>query len=111
MSILAIILGVFILFGIVFNSGLGSIFYTLPLTISGLSLVSVGMIGINSKNKERQFNLAVISFVAYLPIFIQLFTLSRGIAWLAIMFNIFILFHIGLLVNYYKPNKAIKKDV
>ena len=110
MNIWAIILGLFVLFAVSFNGGLGNIFVTLPVTISGISLICIGIASINKKAKIP-FYFAVVSFAAYLPMIIYIFTLSNSIDWIAFTFNIFILFHIGLLVNYHKPNKAIKKDV
>ena len=112
MGIFAIVLGLFLLFAIAFNGGLGAVFYSLAATTSAVCLISVGITAIkNKENKTAPFYLSIVAFISYLAVIFQLFTFTGGVEWLALFFNTFILFYIGLLINYYKPNKAIKKDV
>ena len=112
MGIFAIVLGLFLLFAISFVGGLGAVFYSLAATTSAICLIFVGITSIkNKENKTAPYRLSIVAFVSYLAVIFQLFTFTGGVDWLALFFNTFILFYIGLLVNYHKPNKAIKKDV
>ena len=110
MSIFAIVLGLFLLFAIAFNGGLGAVFYSLAAITSAFCLIFVGITSIkNNHNKEKPYYLSLVAFVCYLAVIFQLFTFKNGVEWLALFFNICIIFYIGLLVNYHKPNKATKK--
>ena len=109
MSIFAIVLGLFLLLAVSFNGGLGTVFYSLAATTSAICLIFVGITSIkNKKNKETPYYLSLVSFVSYLAVIFQLFTFKDGVEWLALFFNVCIIFYIGLLVNHHKPNKAVK---
>ena len=100
----------FILFGVALVGGLGGIYYTLPVVISGLAMICAGITAILKKNKKITFSLLRISFITYMPFFIKQFACIKEIDWLSVFSNAILLMLIGMLAIYFKPNKAFNSQ-
>jgi hypothetical protein len=87
MSFAAIGIGLFVLFAVAFNGGLGSSLVTCSACASAASLISAGVVMLRSEGHKAVVPLLAVAALAYLPVIYQRFTWSWGIDWGGLVFD------------------------
>jgi hypothetical protein len=87
MRFAAIGVGLFMLFAVAFNGGLGSTLVTYSACASATSLILAGAAAFKTERHKAVFPLLAVAALAYLPVIYQRYTWRWGIDWGGLVFD------------------------
>lgn len=109
MNSLLIFIGLFLLFAIGFNGGIGEPFVTYSAVCAGLLMVIAGTLGAAAKSRKIIVVVATAALVCYLPVLWQRFNLTFFVDWVGVFLDcLYILAMVAMIISN-KPNNQIKQ--
>ena len=100
-------IGIFLLFALLFNGGLGHPFYTISAVSAALLLVLAGVLPLLDGDQSAGYWSYILAGVAYVPVIVQSFG-SNFIDIVGLVFHVFIVWFIFSMVRTSKPNQSNK---
>lgn len=110
-GIFGILFGLFSLFMLVFNGGIGETFYNYSFFFSSVLLISAGVCSLSKSSKMSARYASIFSILFCLPVIYMNFTAFSYIALPAIAYDIIcIIVALAIMLGTAIPNHPLKRD-